>query len=124
MTVELHIISLASVLALVYWFLDAIPQLTALSDNAKQAVVFVVIFAAGVGDNAVFYSGNAQLINVVTSLYGIAMLAAGAVGTVKVAQAVSRGAKAFANHRLDLWQLQADTKRAQLKAIATPPRAG
>ncbi len=122
MTAELHIVSLASILALVYWLINAIPQLTKLSDNEKQALVFVAVFGGGILDNAVFYSGNAQLLNIVTTLYQLAIVAAGAVGTLKVAQKVSRGVRAFAAHRELLWQLQADEKRAQIKAFAAVPR--
>lgn len=114
MSTELHIFSLAAVLALVYWALPVLSRFITFSDEGKQAVVFVAVFVAGIADNAVFFSGNPQLINVVTTLYGLAILAAGAVGTLKVAQAVSRGIKAFATYRHDLWQVNVETRRAQI----------
>lgn len=121
MSAELHIISLASILSLVYWLINAIPRLTDLSDNEKQAIVFVAVFVGGVLDNAVFYSGNDKLINVVTTLYQLAIVAAGAVGTLKVAQKVSRGIQAFVTYRQDIWNANVETKRAQIKALAAVP---
>lgn len=118
MTSELHIISLASILALVYWLINAVPRLAQRSDNEKQALVFVAVFVAGIADNAVFFSDNAKLVSIVTTLYQLAVIAAGAVGTLKVAQKVSRGVKAVAEHRQELWRVDVEAKRAALRDTA------